>query len=90
MLKDVDMILDYKNGIGGEIARAICHYIKASNKYWHGYYETKESTYHDFNINININIMILTTNVDGLYHNHSLMKGLIMLKTCRCLRMILL
>ena len=39
------MILDYENSIRGGITRAICHYVKANNKYMHRQDETKESSY---------------------------------------------
>ena len=50
LLTDVDIMLDYKNSIRGVIARAICHYGKANNKYIHDYNEIKESIqYLNFN-----------------------------------------
>ena len=52
-LTDVDMLLDYENGIKGEIARAICHYVEANNKYMHDHDETKGKIYIqylDFNL----------------------------------------
>lgn len=37
------MILDYENGTRGGIARAICHWTEANDKYIYGYNEIKES-----------------------------------------------
>ena len=45
LLTDVNMILDYKNGVRVGIPIAICHNGEASNKYMHDYGETKERTY---------------------------------------------
>ena len=45
LLIDVNMILDYENGIKGGITRAILHYIEAINKCMHCYYKSKESSY---------------------------------------------
>ena len=39
------MLLDYENGIRGEIARAIGNYTKANHKYMYDYDEIKESSY---------------------------------------------
>ena len=36
------MILNQENSFRGKIARAICHYAKGNNKYWHDYEKIKE------------------------------------------------
>ena len=65
LLTDVNMILDYENGIRGGIPKAIYQYGKANNKYIHDYDETKESTH--------IQYLVLAINTDGLYRNHFFM-----------------
>ena len=42
LLKDVNMILDYENGIRGRITRAICQCGETKDT-MHGYDETRES-----------------------------------------------
>ena len=69
------MILDYENVIREGITRSISCYAEANNKFMHDY--------RDF---ISFHILILTMNMDGLYHNHLLIVDLNMLKMFQCLR----
>lgn len=77
-------LLDYESAIRGGIIRAIWHYVEANNKYMNEYDETKESTQYIFSI------LILTSSMNGLYHNRFHMLKLDMLKISQRLHMILI
>ena len=45
LLTDIDMLLMFEKGIGGEICHTIYWYTKANNKYMKDYNENKGSSY---------------------------------------------
>ena len=45
LLANVNMILDYEHSIRGWVTGAICHHVKANNKYMHDYDKSKEYSY---------------------------------------------
>ena len=60
LLTDVNIILFYEKGIGGEITRVIYHYAEANNEYIPNYDKTKKKVH-------TLSIIILAINMDGLY-----------------------
>ena len=72
ILTNMNMMLDYENGVRGGITTVLCHFTKTQNKYVNDYDKQKKA--HIFHI------LILTTNMDTLYQQNFLTRARIMLR----------